>query len=326
MRYSPLLLSAALLLSGTALAGEPPKVIASIVPVHSLVAGVMEGVGTPELLLSGQTSEHNAAFTPAQIASLGKADAIFIVGKGLELKLPELSGSDAVNGKTFVELMEAPGMKHLPIREGGTWEAHHHGEEDHDHEGEEGHNGEEDHDHDGEGHEHGAEDPHVWTDPDNAKAMVAAIAAELSRIDPANATAYAANATQVSAGIDSLDKELAAELEPVRAKPFIVFHDAYQYFEARYGLAGVGSISNFSATAPSAQRLAEIRARITETGALCVFREPQFPDQAVTTVIEGTKAKAGVLDGIGANLEPGPAAFGTLMRSLAGNLKACLAG
>jgi len=288
------------------------------------VAAVMGDTGTPELLLEGKLSEHRATFTAEQISTLGKADVVFIIGHGLEAKLAQISGSEAVNGKTFVELSEAPGVKTLPIREGGAWEAHDH---DHDKTAEAGH----DHDHDKKaeaGHDHEgvlAFDPHVWLDPENAKAMAAAVAAELSKADPANAKAYEANAAAFAASLDAVSADIAKELEPAKGKPFIVFHDAYQYFENRFGLDAAGSISDISAQAPSAERLKEVRDKLAATKAQCVFREPQYDDKVVAVVIEGSAAKSGVLDGLGADLTPGPEAYPQLLRNLASSFHACLA-
>ncbi len=202
-----LALAAALCLFTSLPALAAPKVVTSVVPVHGIVSAVMGELGTPELLLEGSMSEHRATFTAQQIAGLGKADLVFIVGHGLEAKLAQLSGTEAVNGKRFVELSEVEGVKTLKIREGGAWEAHDHDHgEGHDHAAEagkeEGHDhghehaeaeaGGHDHDHDHD-HGHGAEegvltfDPHVWLDPENAKAMARAAAAELAKADPANA-------------------------------------------------------------------------------------------------------------------------------------------
>jgi zinc transport system substrate-binding protein len=273
-------------------------------------------------------SEHRATFTAAQVAGLGKADLVFIIGHGLEAKLAQLSGSAAVNGKKFVELSEAPGIGTYPIREGGAWEHHEHEHEPEHAEGEESH----DRDHTGEaGHDEHAEglltfDPHVWLDPENAKAMASHVAAELARADPANASAYATNAAAFSASIDKTVASIATELAPVKSRNFIVFHDAYQYFEKRFGLSAAGSISDISAKAPSAQRLQEVRKKLADSQAVCVFREPQYDSKLVSAVIEGSKAREGVLDPLGAALVPGPNAYQRLLANLAGNLKACLAG
>ncbi len=322
MRHLPALLAATLLTSAPALAA--PKVVASVVPVQSIVAAVMGSTGTPELLLQGSMSEHRAVFTPAQVATLGNADLVFIVGHGLEAKLAQISGTEAVNGKTFVELSEAPGIKTLPIRQGGTWEAHDHAHEHEEGEATAGEGHDHDHDHDAEGVL--AFDPHVWLDPENAKAMAQQVAAELSKADPANAAAYAANAQAFAAEVDKTSTRIATELAPVKDKPFIVFHDAYQYFERRFGLSGAGSISDVSAQAPSAERLAEVRAKISAVKAACVFREPQYDSKVVATVIEGTGAKEGVLDPLGAGLTPGPQAYQQLLANLAAALDDCLSG
>ncbi len=317
MRHLPALLAAALVTASPALAA--PRVVASVVPVHSIVAAVMGDKGTPELLLQGSMSEHRAVFTPSQMATLGNADLVFIVGHGLEAKLAQISGSDAVNGKTFIALSDAPGIKTLPIREGGTWEAHYH-EHEHEHE---------------EGGEHADEpaaegvlsfDPHVWLDPDNATAMAMAVAASLGKADPENAATYDANARAFAADVDKASSSIATELAPVKDKPFIVFHDAFQYFERHFGLSGAGSISDVSAQAPSAERLAQVRGKITAVKAACVFREPQYDGKVVATVIEGTGAREGVLDPLGAGLTPGPQAYPQLIQNLGTALKDCLSG
>ena len=279
-----------------------PKVIASIMPVHSIVAAVMGDLGKPELLLAGRLSEHAASFTPSQIAGLGKADLVFLVGGGLERKLGQLSGSEAVRGKVFIELAKTAGMTTHPIREGGGWE-----KDEHEDEGL-------------------PADPHVWLDPGNAGAMADAVAAALAKADPANAATYAANAASFSAALDTLADDIEATLAPVKDRPYIVFHDAYQYFEKRFGLNAVGSIADFSAAAPSARRLRDIRGKIAEAGAVCAFREPQFDEKFVATAIEGSAAKSGILDPLGADLQPGPLAYPRLLRNLAASLAACLAG
>ncbi len=300
---------ATLLLSASALAA--PKVIASIVPVHSIVAAVMGDAGTPELLLSGRNSEHTASLSPQQLSDIGQADVVFMIGSGLEHKLGQVSGSDAVGGKTFTALSEAAGVKTLPVRQGGAFEAHEHEE----HEGE----------------EHGGHDeailkfdPHIWLDPENVKAMTNAVAAGLSKIDPDNTKTYEANAAAYVASLDQLTDEIAAETKPIQNRPFVVFHDAYQYFEKRFGLTAVGSISDVSAAAPSAKRLNEIRSKLEETKAVCVFREPQFDAKYVTVVLEGSQARQGVLDPIGSDITPGPKAYSELLTRLAKGARDCL--
>ena len=278
-----------------------PHVVVSIVPLHSLVASVMDGVAEPELLMQGNNSEHNASFSPQQSANLGHADLVFIIGDNLEVKLGEISGSETVGGKAFIKMNEIPGLVKHAIREGGTWEP----------DGDEVPSA-------------NNADPHIWLDPENAKMMVSAIAAALEKADIANAHFYESNRDKTIASLDALEIEIRAKLAPAQHKLFIVFHDAYQYFEHRFKVSAVGSISNFSATPPSAQRLEEIHNKINSSNAACVFREPQFGDAAVQIVIEGTKAKSSVLDPVGATLIPGKTAYNDLLRQIAANLANCL--
>jgi zinc transport system substrate-binding protein len=301
---------ATLLLSTSAFAA--PKVVASIMPVHSIVANVMGDVGSPELLLSGKNSEHSTSLSPAQISSLAAADVVFMVGGGLEHKLGQISGSEAVNGKKFVSLTGAPGMKVLKIREGGAFEA----------------------DDDEElpavtDDQYGFAlkyNPHIWLDPENAKAMTTLVAAELAKFDPANAATYQKNAAAYVLTLDQLEAEIATATKPIAGKPFIVFHDAYPYFESRFGLNAVGSISDASAAAPSAKRLKDIKDKLEQTKALCVFREPQFDTKYVNVVLEDSKARQGVLDAMGYDLTPGPAAYADILRNIASSATACLGG
>jgi len=202
-------------------------------------------------------------------------------------------------------------------------EKHAHGEEhghDHGEEHAEGHG----HDHAGHGHAHGDTDAHIWLDPANAKAMVAHIVDVLSEADPANADAYEQNGEQMTARLDSLTAELDETLTPVQDKPFLVFHDAYQYLETAFGLNSVGAITLNPGVQPSAQRVREIGETIRNAGAACIFAEPQFEPKLVEVVTEGTDARAGVLDPLGADIAAGQDLYFELMRQNARALADCL--
>ncbi|HTO28004.1 MAG TPA: zinc ABC transporter substrate-binding protein, partial [Devosia sp.] len=215
--FAPATLLSLALLTTTALAA--PNVVASIKPVHSLVSAVMAGVGEPTLIVKGSASPHTYALRPSDAGALESADIVFWTGHGMELFLADALATLAGNA-TVVELADSPGIELLPVREGGAFEAHSDGDEaEHDAHDE---------------HEHGEGDMHFWLDPDNAKLMVTQIATMLAEADPENATAYQANAEAELVKLDALEAELAATLAPVADKPFIVFHDAYQYFEARF--------------------------------------------------------------------------------------------
>jgi zinc transport system substrate-binding protein len=274
------------------------EVAATIKPVHSLVAAVMAGAGEPDLVLDGLASPHVTALRPSQARIIENAEIVFAVGEGLEAFLHKLMEGDA--GTTIVELAEAPGVERLEYRDAD----------------------EPDDAHD---HEHGSVNPHIWLDPDNAKAMAAHIATVLGTADPANADIYDSNAEALARNLEALQSEIAAKLDPVKERPFLVFHDAYHYFEAAFGLNGLGAMVLNPETPPGARRLREIRHRIDEAGVVCVFSEPQFEVGYVTTVLEDTVARTASLDPLGVKVDPGPDAYGRIMTELADALAGCLA-
>ena len=301
--------------------------------MHSLAAGVMAGVAEPVLLVSGAASPHAYALRPSEARALNRADVVFWVGAELEAFL-ERPLAALTSDATVVSLIDSADLELLPARSGGVWAAHDHDhghahDNDHAHDHAHAHDHDHGHDHGAEhaadhGHDHGPIDAHVWLDVDNAQAMVAAMAETLSDVDPANAEAYAANGARLTAALAALDDELRATLAPVADRPYVVFHDAYQYFEHRYGLEGVGAITVSPERPPSAARLIEIRKAIAERGAVCVFAEPQFPPAIVATVIEDTGARAGVLDPLGADLPAGPDLYPALLTGMAESLNDCL--
>lgn len=311
---APFALLTMALLSTTAMAA--PDVVASIKPVHSLVAAVMAGVGEPALIVRGSASPHTYALKPSDAGALESADIVFWTGHGMELFLADALETLATDA-TVVELADSPGITLLSVREGGAFEAHAHEGEEH---------GDEEHDHEHQEHddEHGEGDMHFWLDPENAKLMVTHIATTLAEVDPENATAYQANAEAELVRLDELEAELAATLAPVADKPFIVFHDAYQYFEARFGLTLAGSVTVTPEVMPGAARIDELKAKVAELGATCVFAEPNFEPTIIAAITEGSPAQSGVLDPEGGALAEGPDLYPTLLRGLATSLVDCL--
>ncbi|TCO83758.1 zinc transport system substrate-binding protein [Plasticicumulans lactativorans] len=302
---------AALLLALPLAAAAAPRVLATIKPVQSLAAGVMAGVGEPKVLVSGRASEHDFSLRPSDMRAITEADLVLWIGPSLEgFMIRPLAAHPQVRA---VALLDAPGIDTLAPRAGGAWEVHEHGaHDDHDHD-----------DHDGAGH--GAQvEPHIWLDPRNAQAITRAIAAALSERDPANGATYARNAEAQVARLAALEDELAARLAPLRGRPFVVFHDAYAYFERRFDLTAVGSITVSPERKPSAQRIQAIRQKIRDSGARCVFSEPQFDAALVATLVEDTGVHRGELDPTGTDAAGGADAYFTLLRRLAAALAGCL--
>ncbi|TRB00011.1 zinc ABC transporter substrate-binding protein ZnuA [Agrobacterium tumefaciens] len=319
----PLMASVAIAAAASG-ATAAPDVVVSIKPVHSLVAAIMRGVGEPQLIVEGAASPHTYNLRPSNARKLENADVVFWVGPGLEAFLEK--PLEALASKaTVVELEDAKGLEKLPFREGGPFEAHDHGEEGHeDHaDGEAAHDHGHDHgDHD---HGHGAYDTHLWLDPANAKAMAQTIETALIAADAGNAATYQANTKKLIDDLDALDTELAETVKPIKDKPFIVFHDAYQYFEHRYGVKTAGSITVSPETLPGADRVKQMQEKVRQLGATCVFAEPQFEPKLISVITEGTAARSATLDPEAATLEPGPDLYFKLMRGIAGSLKDCLA-
>lgn len=321
------------LCSAVATAGERNGVVVSIKPIHSLVAAVMSDVGTPHLIVKGSASPHTYALKPSDAEALEHAKTVFWVGPDLEAFLERSIDTLALNAQV-VALENAHGLKKLSFREDGPFEAHEAEGDDHhdkhtekhsDQEKETGHGHEEaKHGHEEAKHAHGMTDPHFWLDPENAKVVVHEIEEALSRSDPGNSPKYKANAAALERRLDALSDEIAKTLAPVRERPFIVFHDGYQYFEKRFGLHAAGSITVNPERPPGARRISEINSKIGRLGATCVFSEPQFQPRLVKTVTEGTSAKTGVLDPVGATLPDGPELYFTLLRNMANSMKACL--
>ena len=316
---------AAIAAAGVASA-EAPSVAADVAPVHSLVARVMQGVGEPDLVVPPGASPHGHALRPSEARSLQDADVVFWVGPELTPWLGDALASLAPDAAT-VALLDAPGTTVLDLREGALFEAHDHGAEDGhapgDHEAGDREAERADAGAQGE-HEHGGHDPHAWLSPENAGAWLDAIAAELSRVDPENADAYAANAAAGRDEIEALSAEIDGVLEPVRGRSFIVFHDAYQYFEAGFDFPASGAISLGDAARPSPARIERVRDRVAQAGVSCVLAEPQFDPGLVETVLDGTRARSGVLDPLGSDLAPGVGLYPRLMRNLAQTLADCL--
>jgi len=281
-------------------AGAEPKVVVSIKPIHALVAGVMQGVAQPALLVQGGGSPHGYVLRPSDARLLASADLVIWVGHTLESFLEKPLATLAREARQL-ELTAVFRDRLLPFRSGHNWESHDTDQAEHH-------------------HAQGELNPHLWLNPQLAKQIVDRVAATLSTIDPSNQAVYRHNAKQLQRRLDDLDRQLANKLKPVQTTPYIVFHDAYQYFEMAYGLNAVGSITINPERMPGARRISEIRNKIKKMNARCVFSEPQFEPRLVATITEGTAARTGILDPLGAELPAGPESYFVLLNDMADNL------
>ncbi|MGX9416744.1 zinc ABC transporter substrate-binding protein [Vibrio sp. WJH972] len=329
---------------------QVPRVAVDIAPLHSLVAQVMNGVGEPNLLIRPEASPHEYNLRPSEAKALSDANIVFWIGEGLTPWL-EKPLETLASGATKIEMMETEGVTLYDFREGATFEAHaHHDEEGHDddhhedeHHDEKGHDDDhhedehhdekghddhhEDEHHDEKGHDdhhHEGHDPHVWLDPQNAEAWVNTIAKTLSEADSDNAQAYQNNASAAIERLHQLTADIKRQAQELQGAKFIVFHDAYQYFEQRFGLLASGAISISDASDPSPARIAEIRQTVSDLGVTCVFTEPQYnPDMVQTVFEDSTVNTIGVMDPLGANIAIGKEQYSSLLVALISSLEQC---
>jgi len=305
------------------------KVVASIKPLHSLASYLMDGVGKPGLIVDGYASPHGFSMKPSHAKMLQNADLIFWVGEDLESFLEKPLNSIAKKAEK-IELMEIKGLTKLEFRERNIFEEHDdHGHDDHKehahkddkHDDHKEHGHKEDKHDDHQGHAHGEHDPHIWLDPMNAKVILNEMVEHLIENDAKNASKYKSNLKKALKDIDKLNKDVKKELSKSTAS--IVFHDAYQYFEKRYDVNILGAFTVNTDVMPGAEQLAEIREIIEHDKVTCVFSEPQFNPDIIKAVAKDMNIKTGVVDPLGATLDPSKDLYFKLIRNMSASFKGC---
>ena len=294
-----------------AMAASDLKVVVSIKPFHSLVSTVMQGVSEPALLLNGNNSPHTYSLRPSAAVKLQNADLVFWGGENLEGFLAKPIHSLAA-GARVVSFEDTPGLILRPFRSVKEWQKlDPESENDQDHLKKQ------------EIHRLPGNDPHIWLDPLNAQKITQYLVQILSEFDPENAQTYHSNGKKTILRLSDLNIQLETKMSSVSSKPYIVFHDAYQYFEERYQLNPIASVTVSSGTSTSVGRLIDIRKKIKIKKVLCIFTEPQFSPKLVQTVISGTAVKKGILDPIGTSISPGPEMYFTLLNNISHSISTC---
>ena len=309
------------------------KVVTSIKPIHSLAAYVMDGVGKPDVIVDGYNSPHAFSLKPSHAKMIENADLIIWVGEDLEAFLEKPLNTIAKKSVN-IEIMDLKGIKKLKFREKNIFEGHDdhghgHKEEKHDDHGHKEHKEHDDHghkkekhdDHGHEGHAHGEHDPHVWLDPMNAKVIIKEIENQLVKLDPNNSSKYKANSKKIQSELDNLTKNIKKDLKGNLR--FVVFHDAYQYFENRFGIKILGALTVNPDVLPGAEQLSEIREVIEHEKVKCLFSEPQFNPAIIKSIAKDTKIKIGVLDPLGATLDKGKGMYVKLLSNMYSSFKGC---
>jgi zinc transport system substrate-binding protein len=284
-----------------------PSVLVTIKPLHSLVANVMQGVATPQLLITGNHSPHTFTLKPSQMRHLEKADIIFWVGEILETSL-EKTLHNAANNQHIVALIDTPGLQQLGSRGEHNWRQQIHTTTTSGHQ-----------------HQHSsAIDPHIWLSPFNASKMVQYISEILIKYDPENTKQYRTNTQQTLQRIQQLDQKISRQLSQLSSRPYVVFHDAYQHFEQHYQLNSIAAVTLSPDRLPGARHIRDIRKKIKALNVICIFNETQFSSQLINTISEGSNVKTGSLDPLGATLTPGADAWFDLMQNLSNAISGCL--
>ena len=312
-------------------ATETTGVISTIQPINSLVSAVIGNTGKSITIIPSEQSPHDFKLKPSDVKVLQNGNIIFYVSNHLESSITKVFKNLPKNIK-LINLMEESGVNHLAIRDNDAWERHdHHGHDDHDDHDKHGkkHDDHDDHDKHGKKHDdhddHEKEDDvHVWLSPDNAIKIVQKVNKVLSLYFPENSKIYNDNTTKFIDKIRNLKMELVKELLPIKNKPYIVFHDAYQYFEKTFELNAVGSVALEGDIASSPKQISLIKDKIVKSKALCVFQEPQFDSKLIKIVVEGTDAKIGTLDPLGVNISENKDFYLQLITNMAKSLKECL--
>jgi len=284
------------------------NVVTTIKPLHSLISNVMKGVGEPSLIIEGTSNPHNFVLKPSHAKLLQDADIIFWIGEDLEAFMEKPLSSLAKDAKK-ISFMELGSIKKLKFRENNIF----------DHDDHDGHK-EDDHD-DHDGHNHGEFDAHLWLDPVNAKEMVIEISHELSKLDPANKNKYKANADKTIEVLDSLIKEVNQSLP--KDISYVVFHDAYQYFEKRFEVTSAGALTLNPDVLPGAKQIVDIQSLIKEKNIKCIFSEPQYNPKIIETLASDTNISTGTMDPLGVNLDRGVTMYSKLIMNIADSIKNC---
>ncbi len=276
-----------------------PNVVVSLAPVHALVAGVMGRFGHAELLVPPGASPHTYRLRPSQVGSLSKADLVVVTG------IRDVDGFvdpvlRQIRGGRVLRLVNAPNMRLLRIRPAGirglaSQEVERQAPDI---------------------------DGHIWLDPDNALAIVRYVGARLIAIDPGHEETYRKNVADLSKRLAALQQEMRRELGTVSGLPVIVYHDAYQYLEYRFGLDVVGSVSTDADHPPGARRMHEVRSFLENGRAVCLFSEPEVPDRVIRSM--GTSFRHRMLDPVGSRFQPGRDLYFNMMRGLTVDIVHCL--
>ena len=292
-------LSTLLFLSLAVSAQAEINVVTTIRPLHSIVSNIMQGVGTPKLLMRTTVSPHDFTLKPSNIRTLNQADIIFWIGPSLETRLAK-SIRNAGKSVHVVELMKSPKIKTLDIR--ATEDAHDHG-----------HN-----------HNHDAADPHIWLNTQNAIAIASSVRIAMSKLDPNKEEIYTKNFNKFAARMAQIQESIRSKLKTVLKERFITYHDSVHYFEEEFGIDGHGAVAPSTEHRPGAKRISDLRKMIKAKNIACIFSQPYYNQKILQSIAKRSQAKIASLDTIGHSLKPGSKLYEDLMLNISNSIHNCL--
>jgi zinc transport system substrate-binding protein len=288
------------------------RVLTSIKPLQLIAAAVQDGIASPEVLLPPGASAHNYALRPSDVRRVQEVQLLYWIGPDMETFLPRVLAS---RRNATVAVQDLPGLQLRHFGQSPTADEHEHEHE----QPAAAASGEHDH-----AHRPGSLDAHLWLLPANAQVIATRLAADLVAADPANAPRYQANLQAFRARLQLLEQQLSARLAPVQGKPYFVFHEAFDYFEAAYGLKHAGVFSVASEVQPGAQHVAQMRERLQAAGPTCVFSEPPLQPRLAQTLSAGLPVKLAELDALGGKIPVNADGYPQLLIQLADDLAGCL--
>jgi zinc transport system substrate-binding protein len=262
------------------------SVTVSIPPLAGIIAPLLGENDQINVLLKTGVSPHGFQLRPSHLRTIQNSDLVVSVGSAVDYWMDKPVKSMA---KQYVRMIDVAGVKVLRLRAAGLWvqkaeesEGHQHG-----------------------GHSHEVRDTnqtadgHVWLSVANANALVRAVSQQLQALSPEQAKVIEQRTQKWLARIAATDEEVNQLLMPVKSSSYLVLHDAFQYFEQHYQLNGVGAIRLNPDLPTSLKRVHQLRKRIKAGKVVCVFKEPQFSEKRLQSVISGLSVNVGVLDPMG---------------------------
>ena len=284
-------------------------VAVSIAPIHSLVVAIMDGVAEPSLIMQSQNSLHGVSLKPSERMKIHQAKLLFYIDDKFERFLtPVLKQSQHLRAEP---LSASAGLILKPL---GSPHTHTETHEEHAHH----------HDEEEEALIAKPLDYHLWLSPENTLLMVRHIAKILKETYPTFADKFEQNRLALENKIIAEASNWQAQLLSVKAKPFVVFHDAYAYLVDYFELNQVGVVNGSPEMPSSIKHLKALHETLKQQEVACIFIEPQFSPAQAQQLASEFGLRVGRLDPLGVDIPQGKDFYFIWMQQLIDALDGCL--